>query len=325
MSLEIPKETWTGQVREVTLGATSEQGGSRKSTITVGGETTLPFLTHEGAIPHPAALAVEIRSSKPEGWSPLLEKAWGEAMNDPAEWAKAAEEAGADLLYFVLNATDSSGSPTTPEKAVEAVRNVLEASTIPLAVIGPGQSDLDNELLVPAAEAAEGERLLLGTCEEKNYRTIVAAALAHNHLVQSRTPMDVNLSKQLVILIHDMGMPLERIVLDPTTGALGYGIEYGFSVMERLRLAALTGDTMTQQPMIVTPGEEVWKVKEAKIGSGVPETWGDWETRALEWEAVTAATLIHSGADIVVLRHPHTLQRLQHMITDLSSSHQPEE
>jgi acetyl-CoA decarbonylase/synthase complex subunit delta len=136
--------------------------------------------------------------------------------------------------------------------------------------------------------------------------------------------MDVNLSKQLIILIHDMGLPLERIVMDPTTGALGYGIEYGYSVMERLRLAALQGDSMTQQPMIVTPGFEAWKVKEAKVGEGVPESWGDWERRALEWEAVTASTLIYSGANIIVLRHPKTMERLQSMIDGLSSPQKAE-
>jgi acetyl-CoA decarbonylase/synthase complex subunit delta len=131
--------------------------------------------------------------------------------------------------------------------------------------------------------------------------------------------MDVNLSKQLVILVHDMGMPLERIIMDPTTGALGYGIEYGYSVMERLRLAALQGDSMTQQPIMVTPGEECWKVKESKVGQGVPESWGDWERRALNWEATTAASLLHAGADIIVLRHPETLRLLRTLIVDLAN------
>jgi len=145
----------------------------------------------------------------------------------------------------------------------------------------------------------------------------VAAAMANDHLVSSKTPMDVNLAKQLVILIHDMGMPLERIIMDPTTGALGYGIEYGYSVMERLRLAALQGDSMTQQPMIVTPGEEAWKAKESKVGEGVPESWGDWKRRALNWETLTASSLIHAGADVVVLRHPETLARVKDMAANL--------
>jgi len=314
MPVEIPKEKWSGSVRQVTIGATAEQGGTRSRTLTIGGETAMPFLHGEGTFPNPPALAIEIRDRKPDDWSPLLYRAWGEAMNDPAEWAKAAEAAGADLIFLVLSLTTADGKPNTPENACAVVRKVLQATGLPLAVIGPGQAELDNELIVPVADLAKGERLLLGTCEDKNYRTIVAAAMANDHLVQSKTPMDVNLSKQLVILIHDMGMPLERIVMDPTTGALGYGIEYGYSVMERLRLAALQGDGMTQQPMMVTPGEEAWKVKESKVGEGVPAAWGEWEKRALEWEAVTGGTLIQSGADLLVVRHPKTLERLRGLV-----------
>jgi len=320
MAIEIPKEKWAGNVREITIGATADQGGTRTRTITVGGETALPFLHHEGEIPNPPTLAIEIRDRKPDDWSPILYETWGEAIEDPAEWAKAAEAAGADMIYLVLSLTQADGEPNTGENAVNVVKSVLEATGLPLAVVGPGQAEIDNELIVPVADAAKGERLLLGICEEKNYRTCVAAALANDHLVQSKTPMDVNLSKQMIILIHDMGLPLDRIVMDPTTGALGYGIEYGYSVMERLRLAALQGDSMTQQPMIVTIGEETWKVKEAKVGEGVPEEWGDWEQRAREWEAITASTLLQSGADILVLRHPNTLERMRALVEALSST-----
>jgi acetyl-CoA decarbonylase/synthase complex subunit delta len=317
MAIEIPKEKWSGKVREVTIGATADQGGTRAKTLTIGGETTMPYLHFEGKTPNRPALAIEIRDRKPDDWSPILIEAWGEAIEDPGEWAKAAEAAGADLIYVVLSLTTADGEPNTIDNATATVRKVLESTGLPLAVVGPGQAEMDNELIVPVAEEAAGERLVIGICEEKNYRTIVAAALAHDHLVQSKTPMDVNLSKQLVILIHDMGLPLERIVMDPTTGALGYGIEYGYSVMERLRLAALQGDTMTQQPMMVNPGEEAWRVKEAKVGEGVPEHWGDWKRRALDWEAVTATTLVHSGADILLLRHPETLKRVEAVVDEL--------
>ena len=317
MTIELHKEKSAGAVRTVTIGATKDQGGTRARTLTLGGETALPFLDFEGTLPNPPALAIEIRDRKPDDWSPLLYQAWGEAMQDPADWARAAEGAGADLIYLGLAATKADGSPNDAAAARAAVRRVLQATGLPLAVVGPGQADLDNELIVAVAEEAKGERLLIGICEDKNYRTIVAAALANDHLVQSKTPMDVNLSKQLVILIHDMGLPLERIVMDPTTGALGYGIEYGYSVMERLRLAALQGDSMTQQPMMVNPGEEAWKVKEAKVGDGVPAVWGDWSRRALNWEALTAATLLNSGADMLVLRHPESLRRVRAVINDL--------
>lgn len=320
MAIEIPKEKWSGKVRELTLGATREQGGTRSHTLSVGGETALPYHGFEGSIPHPSALAIEVHDRKPTDWSPLLLQAWGAAMDDPAAWAKAAEQAGAEMIYLTLSATLADGKANTATNARAVVRKVLDATGLPLAVIGPGQAEIDNELIVAAAEEGKGERLLIGICEEKNYRTLVAAALANDHLVQSKTPMDVNLSKQLVILIHDMGLPLERIIIDPTTGALGYGIEYGYSVMERLRLAALQGDSMTQQPLIVTPGEEGWKVKEAKVGEGVPSAWGDWNRRALEWEALTANALVYAGADIIVLRHPDTLRRLRSVIDALSAA-----
>jgi acetyl-CoA decarbonylase/synthase complex subunit delta len=261
-----------------------------------------------------------VHDRRPTDWSPILIKAWGAELDDPAAWAKAAEAAGADLIYLTLSATLPDGQANTAANARAVLRKVLDATGLPVAVVGPGQAELDNELIVAAAEEGKGERLLIGICEEKNYRTLVAAALANDHLVQSKTPMDVNLSKQLVILIHDMGLPLERIIIDPTTGSLGYGIEYGYSVMERLRLAALQGDSMTQQPLIVTPGEEGWKVKEAKVGEGVPAAWGDWNRRALEWEALTANALVYAGADVIVLRHPDTLRRVRTVVDALRAA-----
>jgi acetyl-CoA decarbonylase/synthase complex subunit delta len=317
MPIEIPKDKWPGTIRTVTLGATTGEGGTRSKTVTVGGETTLPFLQFEAPVPHKPVVAIEIKDHKPEDWSPLLAEVWGAVMTNPAEWAKAAENAGADIIVLALSVNDENGNPTTPEKAVSTVKTVLNACGLPLIVFGPGQVDLDNELLVPISEATKGERIVLGICEDKNYRTIVATAMANGHLVTARTPMDVNLSKQLNILITDMGMPADRILMDPTTGALGYGIEYGYSVMERLRLAALQGDAMTQLPMIVTPGFEAWKTKEAKVGEGVPGAWGDWRERSVNWETLTAVSLVQTGADIVVLRHPESVKRVKFAIEEL--------
>jgi acetyl-CoA decarbonylase/synthase complex subunit delta len=314
MPVEVPKEKWSGKVREVTLGATAEQGGTRSHTVTVGGETTLPFLGFEGAIPHRPLVAIEIADYKPDDWSPLLEQVWGSAMEDAGEWAKAAEAAGADLIALSYNLDGPDGEPNTAVNAKTTVRKVLNATSLPLIVTGPGQAEVDNELMISVAEEGAGERLVLGLCEDRNYRTIVAAALGHGHLVQARTAMDVNLAKQLNILISDMQLSLDRILMDPTTGALGYGIEYGYSVMERLRLAALQGDSMTQLPMVVTPGQEAWKTKEAKVNEGVPTAWGNWEERSINWEVLTATSLIESGADIVILRHPESVRRVHAMI-----------
>lgn len=319
MPIEFVKDNWPGAVRTVTIGATAADGGTRSKAITVGGEKTLPFMHFEAPTPNTPVVAIEIRDRRPDDWSALLIETWQEVVDDPGAWAKAAEAAGADLIQLTLSLTDAEGNPTTPEQAVSAVKAVLGATGLPLIVFGPGQAEKDNELLVPVAEATKGERVLLGICEDKNYRTIVATAMANGHLVNARAPMDVNLSKQLNILISDMGLPLDRIIMDPTTGALGYGIEYGFSVMERLRLAALQGDAMTQLPMLVTPGFEAWKTKESKVGEDVPAEWGDWLQRAINWETLTAMTLLESGADIIVLRHPESVKRIKQAIDELMS------
>ena len=317
MPIEIPIIKWPGSVRKVTIGATAAEGGTRKSSVVVGGEKALPFLHFESEVPCKPATALEIKDRKPDDWSALLLETWNEVISDPASWAEAAEQAGADLIQLTLSLMDKDGKPNTPENAVSTVKAVLGASGLPLIVFGPGQAEMDNALLVPIAEATKGERLVLGICEDKNYRTIVATALANDHLVSARTPMDVNLAKQLNILISDMGLPLDRIIMDPTTGALGYGIEYGYSVMERLRMAALQGDSMTQLPMLVTPGFEAWKTKEAKVGEGVPESWGDWLKRSINWETLTAVALLESGADILVLRHPESVKRVKASIDEL--------
>jgi acetyl-CoA decarbonylase/synthase complex subunit delta len=294
MSIEIPKDKWPGAVKTVTLGATAESGGSRAEVVTVGGEETLR--------------------------SQVLQDKWGDVLDDPAKWAKACEEAGADLIQLLFQLSDADGNPITPDFAVKTVKAVLEATGLPLVVLGPGQAEIDNEIIVPIADATKGERLVLGLCEDGNYRTIVASAMANDHLVLGRTPMDVNLAKQLNILMTDMGLPLDRIIVDPTTGALGYGIEYGYSVMERLRLAALQGDAMTQLPMLVNPGFEAWKTKESKVGEGVPEAWGDWTERGVHWETLTAVSLVEAGADVVVLRHPDSLTRVRESIDELMTA-----
>jgi acetyl-CoA decarbonylase/synthase complex subunit delta len=317
VTVEIPKEKWTGKNREVSLGATAAEGGTRTKTVTVGGQNTLPFLHFEGDTPNPPVIGIEIQDSYPADWAPALLEAWGDVANDPAAWAKKAEDLGAEVIVLKLRGTDGDGNITTPAQAAVTIKAVLAATGLPIVVRGPGQADRDNELLVAVAEAAPGEKLALGLCEDKNYRTIVAGALAHGHLVVASTPIDVNLAKQLNILISDMRLPLERVLMDPTTGALGYGLEYTYSVMERLRLAALTGDGMTQQPMICFVGEESWRQKESRAAEGVPAEWGNIEKRAITWETVTATALLESGADIVVLRHPKTIGVIRDTINKL--------
>ncbi len=316
IELEIPVEKWPGAVRPVTLGATGD-GGTRTSTVTVGGETTLPFLHFEGSMPHRPVVAAEVHDRYPEEWSAELLAAWGDDAREPATWAKKAVDLGADMIALKLRSTHPDFGGRGADEATATVKSVLAAVGVPLIVYGPGLAEKDNEVLVAVADATKGERLALATCEDKNYRTIVAAALGNGHLIVAQTPIDVNLAKQLNILISDMGLSLDRMLMDPTTGAVGYGVEYTYSVMERLRLAALMGDGMTQQPMICSAGEESWRQKESRVADGVPESWGEYATRAVVWEVTTATALLHAGADILVVRHPKSIAQVQRSIVAL--------
>jgi len=309
--LELATEKWTGKVREVTLG-----GGERK-TVVVGGETTLPFLKFEGSIPNPPLVAVEIQDREPIDWPSDLQASWGDAIKGPASWAKKAAEVGAEVICLRLrNAHPEEGNTGAAEtKAV--VSEVLSAVDLPLIVLGPDVAEKDNEVLVAASEAGKGQRLALGNCVEKNYRTIAATCIADGHIAIGRTPIDLNLAKQMNILISDLGLAPDSIIMDPTTGALGYGLEYAYSIFERLRIAGLQGDAMTALPMIATVGEEVWRQKEARAAEGLPPTWGDKGQRSLAWEGITATSLLNAGANIVVLRHPKTVELIKATIANL--------
>ena len=314
--IAVPTEKWTGKIREVTLG-----GGDSRKEVVLGGETTLPFLHFDGEIPHPPVVAIDLEDRPPEGWSPALIAVWGDApQQGVAVWAQKAVEAGADVLALTLKSADPEFGNTGPDEAVASVQQVLDAVDVPLIVYGHGVAEKDNEVLVAVADATKGQRLGLGVCSDKNYRTIVATCMANGHIPIANSPIDINLAKQLNILISDMGLPLESVLMDPTTGALGYGIEYSYSVMERLRTAALQGDGMTSLPMIVNPGYEVWRVKEAKAAEGIPAEWGDLEARGIVWESLTAIALLEAGANIMVMRHPKAVGLVKKAIADLMTA-----
>ena len=310
-SVEIPIEKWTGQVHQVTLG-----GNGRKS-ITVGGETTLPFLMFDGSIPNKPAVAVEIQDMAPADWSPTLLSAWGDVVNDPVAWAKKAVEYGAEAILLNLKSAHPDEGNTCIAEAKAVTDKVLSAVDVPLIVIGTGVAEKDNEVLPAVSEAARGQRIALGNCEEKNYRTVVAVCIADGHVAIPNSPVDLNLAKQMNILLTDAGLPIDAILMDPTTGALGYGLEYTYSVMERLRLAGLGGDKMTAMPIINNVGADAWKQKEAKVAQGLPEAWGDMETRGIMWEEQTAIALLQAGSDLLILRHPQSVAKVNAAIAKL--------
>jgi acetyl-CoA decarbonylase/synthase complex subunit delta len=154
---------------------------------------------------------------------------------------------------------------------------------------------------------------------QENYKTLAAACLADGHSLIGLSPLDINIAKQVNILVSDMGLPADRIVMYPTTGALGYGLEYTYSIMERGRLAALAGDKMMSMPVFCVIGPESWKAKEAKAADADAPQWGPAEERGILWEAVTATALLQAGADILLMRHPKAAQIVRGAVQRLTA------
>ena len=197
------------------------------------------------------------------------------------------------------------------------MQSVLRAVDVPLIVTGHNHYEKNNEVMKAVAQACAGENLLLNWVEQENYRTIAGAAIAYGHTVVAQSPIDVNISKQLNILLNNMDLKPDRIVVDPMSSAIGYGIEYSYSVMERVRLSGLGGDKMLLAPMIASPGFECAKMKEYKAPEESFPMWGDLAKRAALWEYTTALTLMNAGADVLILYHPEAAQELKKAIAQL--------
>ncbi|MDO9557501.1 MAG: CO dehydrogenase/acetyl-CoA synthase subunit delta [Coriobacteriia bacterium] len=309
-----PVEQLKGRIREVVL-------GDGEGAVTVGGAAALPFCAFDGELPHRPVIAMEVFDAAPAGWPAALTEALGDVMGDPAAWAKACvEQYGADMVCVQLASTDPNGANASPDDAAATVRSVVDAVSVPVVVYGCGNADKDGEVLKKVAEALSGVRLALGPATEDNYKAITAAALGYGHVVIAETPIDVNMAKQLNILITQMGLDADRIIIDPSTGSVGYGIEYGYTVMERLRLAALVqNDDMTQMPMICNLGKEAWRTKEARAPQDEEPAWGDAHKRGILWEATTAITLALGGADVLIMRHPAAIATVRKAIDGLLS------
>lgn len=318
MAVNILKDRNTSSVGVLTLGATKEQGGTRTHTVTVGGDAALPFLHFEGAIANKPVIAMEVVDRVPEEWDDLCKEPFGDAINSPAQWArKCVEEFGADLIYLKLQSADPELGNSSPDKCVQTVKDVLEAVGVPLIVVGCGLADVDNEVMPVIAEQFAGENLLLGVAEQENYKTITAACMVHKHCLIALSPLDINICKQLNILINEMGLPTDKIVIDPSIGALGYGIEYAYSILERSRLGALQGDKMLAMPVIATVGREAWRAKEAIASNEDFPGWGEKKDRGILWETVTAVGLLQAGVNILVMRHPQAVSVVKKHIDDM--------
>ena len=312
LDFQIPKNEYAGRINTVKL-------SRDKSEILIGGEGSLPFYSFEGEIKNKPIIAIEVYDSKPSGWLESVKKYYSDVYDDPIKWAKKnISEFGADAICLQLKGIDPNSGNMKPEEAAELTKKVREAIDKPLIIYGAGPLEKIAEVMKKVSEKNADSNILIGWAEEDNYKTMGASAMGYKNNLISLNPLDVNIAKQLNILLTQLGLPDNRIVMDPSISSLGYGIEYCYSAMERLKIAALLqDDKMTQMPMICNLAPEVWKVKEVKESKEKYPQWGDQEERGINWETISAMSTLLAGANIVVMRHPKAVSIIKEFIEEL--------
>ncbi|MCL5023322.1 MAG: acetyl-CoA decarbonylase/synthase complex subunit delta [Nitrospirae bacterium] len=311
MAFAAPKETYPGKVFQIAIGA--------DQSAVFGGENVLSFHSFEGNAPNRPVIAYEIQDIPPEDWPETVRKVYEGVSGDPVTWAKHCQnELKAKAIALRLIGTHPDRENRSPEEAAKIVKDVLSSINIPLIILGSNHVEKDAAVLVAVAEAAKDKNCVIGKAQEANYKTIAAAAMANHHKLIAMSELDINLSKQLNILITQMGFDKEKLITDPMCSALGYGLEYTYSVMERIRLAALTqNDATMQPPMLGDVGMYVWKVKETQAPEADLPYWGSLEERGIAWETVTAGALMVAGAELLIMRHPRAVKAVENFIDEL--------
>ncbi len=315
--MEIPNvaDKWSGGVNEITLGATKDKGGSRTKTFTIGGAKSIPFMDFEGNPGQKPVVAMDVYDVPPEDWPETLTRPFADVLNDPAQWArKCVEQYGADVICLKLDGIHPDKGNKSAEQTAKTVKSILAAVGVPLIIWGCEHDEKDNEVMPKVSQAAKGESCLLGVVTQDSYKTLTATCLADGHSLITLAPVDINIAKQVNILVSEMDFPLNRIVMFQSTGALGYGMEYTYSIQERERLAALTGDKMMSMPVICDVGHEAWRTKESKSEDSEVPQWGPRDERGPMWEAITAVGLLQSGVDIIRMNHPKAVATVKKCI-----------
>jgi acetyl-CoA decarbonylase/synthase complex subunit delta len=302
-------QKFSGKICEVEI-------GTGEKAIKLGGENVLPFYSFDGEVGNTAKVGMEISDDISE-WPQLLKDFYKDVCGDPVAWAKHLEETYApDFICLKLDSCDPNGQDKPVEECAKVAKAVVEAIKIPLVVSGTGTHDKDAKLLEKVAAELDGHNVLLLAAVEDNYKTIAAAgAMAYTHKVGAESSVDINLAKQMNILVNQLGVPNEKIVDNAGCAAAGYGYEYVVSTLDRIRLAALGQDDKTLQVPIITPVSfETWKVKESIDA----DAWEDQEGRAISMEVATAAGVLTSGANAVILRHPKSVETIKKFVSELA-------
>lgn len=321
-------DNWKNSIQEVTLGATSADGGSRKSTVTLGGENALPYY-FDAPMPHRNYITMDV-FDMPIGMAKAVKGNYEDVINDPAEWAKkVVRDFNADMVTIHLISTDPLINDTPAKEAAKVVEDVLQAVDVPIVIGGSGNPEKDPEVLEKAAEVSEGERVLLASASlNLDYERIAKAAIDHGHVVLSWTQLEINAQKELNRkLMKQCNVPRDSIIMDPTTAALGYGLDYAYTNMERIRLAGLMGDDELTFPMS-SGTTNAWGAREAWMVSSPlkqDSDWGPREYRGPIWEIVTGLALSLAGNDMFMMMHPTSVQVLKEITQTLYGSIEAQE
>ena len=310
LAFQIPKQPYSGKIGVTTIGTGSKA-------LSLGGAEAYPFYLFEGKMPNTPKIAMEVWDYDPsKEWPAAAVEPFKDVISSPEAWAKkCVKEYGADLIVVQLKSTDPNGMDRSAEDAAKVAAKIVKAVDVPVIFWGTANNQKDEEVLKAISEACQGKNIGISPVEEGNHKALGASALAYGQTVVASSPIDVNLAKQLNILLGNLGVSLQKVIIDPTTGGLGYGMEYSYSVMERIRMAALTQeDDKLQVPLICNVGNEIWKSKEAGQSIEDAPTLGDPEKRPILMESVAAVCYLQAGADIVTLRHPETVRLVRSFI-----------
>jgi len=321
-SFATPLGEYTQSIQEITLGATKGQGGSRANTVTIGGHTAPAWDLFQAPPKHTPIIAADV-FDMPISLAKAVKTHYKEVLDDPAAWAKlVVDKFGADVVTLHLISTDRQLGDTSPNDAAKTIEEVLQAVKVPILIGSAGDPEKDGPVLAKAAEVCEGERTLLCSATVDVFEEIAVAAKKHDQIVLSWTSIDINQQKELNRRLFEWLTP-EQIVIDPTTAALGYGLEYAFTIMQRMRLAGLLGDEELRFP-ISSGTTNAWAAREAWLKN--PEL-GPRELRGPIWESVTALALLLAGNDLFMMMHPAAIKTLHDLVDWMKERHtvKPEE
>lgn len=314
MAFKMSAQKSSGKVSEVVI-------GTGEKAITLGGENVLPFYSFDGDTGNIQKVGIEINDIYPETWIDSYKEMYKDVANDPAAWAKYVQDnSEADFICLRFVGADPNADDKSPEECAEVAKKVADAIDLPLVVAGCGVAEKDGKLFAKVAEALDGKNVLILSAVEDNYKEVGAAAgLAYGQKVGAESAVDINLAKQMNVLLTQLGVKPENIVMNIGCSAVGYGYEYVASTIDRIRLAAFNQNDKQLQIPIVTPVSfEVGHVKEAIADEADQPEWGCSEKRSIAMEVSTATAVLVGGSDAVILRHPESVKTIKSFISELA-------